>query len=260
MNLKKLIKPGFSLITFLILAGCSSVYKPSSSSSYSAMNCDESETQFHNPKNLKQEQKSSTGNPVSYEVFGEIYQPFNRLNKGYQEQGLASWYGPNFMGEKTSTGEIFNPCELTAAHRLVPIPSYFLVQNLENNKEIIVRVNDRGPFVKTDDRIIDLSYMAAKKLGFENKGTAKVKITSLSNHKHTNPISAIQAGSFDNKEPARRQKNIIENISEIQDKAVIMFRDGVYRLIIFSEKQRLDEISKILKSYKIDNFLTTIHQ
>jgi rare lipoprotein A len=260
MKAKKITQIGFGSFGFIILlflAGCSSLYKTSNQTSLLSMNCDETNVETQIPQNLK---KSSLGNPLSYEVLNQVYKPFQSLQKGYQEVGLASWYGPNFMGEKTSSGEIFDPCELTAAHRLVPIPSYFLVRNLENDREVIVKVNDRGPFVKTDERIIDLSYMAAKKLGFENKGTAQVKITSLSNHKNTNPIQAIQVGSFNHAKIAKKQKQSIEDLNKIKDDVFITFQDGIYRLIILSKNQSLNEISDILKSYKIDHFLTTIHQ
>jgi rare lipoprotein A len=93
----------------------------------------------------------------------------------YIKQGIASWYGPRFHGKKTATGEIFDMYALTAAHKTLPIPSYAEVTNLENNRKVIVRINDRGPFV--NNRLLDLSYAAAQELDIG--GTAPVEIKSI---------------------------------------------------------------------------------
>jgi len=96
----------------------------------------------------------------------------------YIKQGVASWYGPGFHGKKTATGEIFDMYAMTAAHKTLPIPSYAQVTNLENNRSIIVRINDRGPFVR--NREMDLSYGAAKNLDMEQDGTGKIEIKAIS--------------------------------------------------------------------------------
>lgn len=96
----------------------------------------------------------------------------------YIKRGLASWYGPGFHGKKTATGEIFNMYEMTAAHKTLPIPSYAEVTNLKNHKSVIVRINDRGPYV--NNRVLDLSYAAAKKIGIQSQGTGKVEIKAIS--------------------------------------------------------------------------------
>lgn len=93
----------------------------------------------------------------------------------YLKKGIASWYGPGFQGKKTANGEIFNMYEMTAAHKTLPIPSYAEITNLRNNKTVIVRINDRGPFV--GNRLLDLSYAAAKTIGI--KGTGKVEIKAI---------------------------------------------------------------------------------
>jgi rare lipoprotein A len=95
----------------------------------------------------------------------------------YLKKGIASWYGPGFHGRQTATGEIFDMYEMTAAHKTLPIPSYAQVTNLENNKTVIVRINDRGPYV--GNRLLDLSYAAAKKLGIQHEGTGKVEIKAI---------------------------------------------------------------------------------
>lgn len=111
-----------------------------------------------------------TGRP--YTINGVTYTP--RADPRYNEVGLASWYGREHQGKPTATGERFDRARITAAHKTLPLPSMVEVTNLENGRRIQVRVNDRGPFVK--GRIIDLSQAAARELGFEAKGLAKVRV------------------------------------------------------------------------------------
>lgn len=111
-----------------------------------------------------------------YVINNKRYYPIPSA-EGYRETGIASWYGPNFHGRHASSGERYNMYEMTAAHKTLPMDTMLLVTNLQNNGKIVVRVNDRGPFVR--GRIIDLSYQAAKKLGIVGDGTAKVQITAL---------------------------------------------------------------------------------
>src|SRR4029079_997396 len=100
-----------------------------------------------------------------------------KSSKNYEEKGLASWYGPQFHYKRTSSGERFNMFQMTAAHQALPLPTYFLVTNLHNGKKVVVKVNDRGPFVS--NRIIDLSYAAAKKLGMVGHGVARVQLRAI---------------------------------------------------------------------------------
>lgn len=120
--------------------------------------------------------RTMAGNRSPYTVNGRQYQVM-ASEEGFQQTGLASWYGEKFHGHLTSNGEIFDMYQLSAAHTGLPIPSYARVTNLENQRSIIVRVNDRGPF--HNDRIIDLSYAAAYKLGFSDQGTALVHVESM---------------------------------------------------------------------------------
>lgn len=115
----------------------------------------------------------TAGNKSPYTVLGKTYH-VNFNTRGFAETGYASWYGKKFHGNKTSNGEVYDMFAMTAAHKTLAIPSYVRVTNLENGRSAVVRVNDRGPF--HDGRVIDLSYAAAKKLGYHNKGTAKVHI------------------------------------------------------------------------------------
>lgn len=97
-----------------------------------------------------------------------------REDPNYQASGVASWYGADFHGRRTANGEVFDAKALTAAHPTLPLPSYAYVTNLENGKTVLVRVNDRGPYV--NDRLIDMSYAAAKHLGYTNNGRARVRV------------------------------------------------------------------------------------
>jgi rare lipoprotein A len=108
-----------------------------------------------------------------YSVLGKTYTPLTSTGK-YKEQGIASWYGKKFDGKRTASGEIYNMYGMTAAHPILPVPSYARVTNLANKKSVVVRINDRGPFLR--DRIIDLSYAAAYKLGIVNDGSAEVVV------------------------------------------------------------------------------------
>ena len=119
------------------------------------------------------EPRSRYGNPETYVVFGRTYR-VQRSARGHVERGIASWYGPGFHAERTSSGEPYDMYAMTAAHKTLPIPVYVRVTNLENGRSVVVKVNDRGPFV--GDRIIDLSYTAAHKLDMTRKGTAAVEI------------------------------------------------------------------------------------
>jgi rare lipoprotein A len=123
-------------------------------------------------------QRSSRGNPPFYEVFGKRYYVLES-SAGYRERGIASWYGRDFHGKRTSGGETYDMHDMTAAHKTLPIPTWVEVTNLENGKSVVVKVNDRGPFV--DDRIIDLSYRAAQDLDMVRNGTARVQVRALAN-------------------------------------------------------------------------------
>jgi rare lipoprotein A len=146
-----------------------------------------------------EKQKENSTGDVSAKAENESLIP--RIAR-YIKKGIASWYGPGFHGKKTATGEIFDMYEMTAAHKTLPIPSYAEVTNLKNNRTVIVRVNDRGPYV--GNRVLDLSYAAAKKLGIQGIGKVEVKaITPLQALPHIQKTAAsqnknvyFQVGSF----------------------------------------------------------------
>jgi rare lipoprotein A len=122
------------------------------------------------------EPRSLHGNPPFYDALGRRYFVLPSAD-GYDERGVASWYGPTFHGGNTSSGEPYNMYGMTAAHKTLPLPTYARVTNLANGRSVVVRINDRGPFVA--NRIIDLSYTAAAKLNMLRDGTAMVEVQAL---------------------------------------------------------------------------------
>lgn len=137
----------------------------------------------HIPEPIPREElRTIAGNKSPYTVLGRTYEVMS-VPEGYREHGVASWYGRKFHGRRTSNGEVYDMYGMTAAHKTLPIPSYVRVTNTDNRRSIIVRVNDRGPF--HGGRVIDLSYTAAKKLGFENQGTANVLVEYIDARTYT---------------------------------------------------------------------------
>lgn len=128
------------------------------------------------------------------------------IPRGNIQTGLASWYGPDFHGKKTSSQEIYNMYDLTAAHKSLPFGTYVMVTNLENGKSVQVRINDRGPFVR--GRIIDLSYAAARVLGMVGQGVIRVRIEVLNRivHSRASPRFSVQIGAFISRENAEALK------------------------------------------------------
>jgi rare lipoprotein A len=116
------------------------------------------------------------GANTPYTALGRRYVPYTSL-KPYQQRGVASWYGRKFQGKRTASGERYDMYTMTAAHTILPIPSYARVTNLANGRSVVVRINDRGPFHA--DRIIDLSYAAAYKLGYVTAGSARVEVEAI---------------------------------------------------------------------------------
>ena len=148
-----------------------------------------------------------------YEVRGKRYKVMPS-SRGYSETGIASWYGTKFHGRLTSNREIYNIYAMTAAHKSLPLPTYVKVTNIKNKKTVIVRVNDRGPFV--DDRIIDLSYAAALKLDMVKSGTVHVLVeaidddSSIATNIDIKNESYIQVGAFSERENAYDYLNILK--------------------------------------------------
>jgi rare lipoprotein A len=132
------------------------------------------------------EPRSSHGNPPFYEVNGQRYVVM-ASSDNYVERGVASWYGPDFHGHNTSTGERYDMYGMTAAHKTLPIPCYARITNLSNGRSVVVRINDRGPFV--GNRIVDLSYSAATRLDIVRTGTAFVELRTIGPGSAITPVT-----------------------------------------------------------------------
>lgn len=147
---------------------------------------------------------SKSGNPKRYTINGKTYHPL-RSSRGYHAVGYASWYGTKFDGQLTASGERYDMFKMTAANKVLPIPCYIRVTNLKNHRSIIVKVNDRGPFRR--NRIIDLSYVAALKIGMFKHGTALVSVVAIDPRKSIKKQGMknlyVQAGAFSHKQYAQ---------------------------------------------------------
>ena len=168
------------------------------------------------------------GNGPVYTVWGKSYRVMDSA-LGYTQQGTASWYGTKFHGRETSSGEVFDIYKLTAAHKHLPLPSYVRVTNLNNGKHTVVRVNDRGPF--HDDRIIDLSYAAAVKLDFHDKGTSPVRIEVLTPDQGPRAYM-VQAGAYSNLAGADRSQKALQTLTGYKGVVVKTSADDFYRVRI----------------------------
>ncbi|MGE5027201.1 MAG: septal ring lytic transglycosylase RlpA family protein [Betaproteobacteria bacterium] len=192
-----------------------------------------------------------------YTVLGQTYTPDTRL-KPYKETGVASWYGRRYHGQKTSTGEVYDMYGMTAAHPTLAIPSYARVTNLKNNKSVVVRVNDRGPF--HSDRLIDLSYTAAYKLGVLSGGSARVEVEAIDPANYSalsapakkpedsataaptasRPVATqetpsnghyVQLGAFSAQENAEQFRSRLKvDLAQLADKLQIHPVDGLFRV------------------------------
>ncbi len=138
----------------------------------------------------------SLGGNKDYQVWGKTYKVLKSA-QGFEQLGTASWYGKKFHGHLTSNGEIYDMYAMSAAHKNLPLPTYLKVTNIDNNKSVIVRVNDRGPFHQS--RIVDLSYSAAYKLDMLKTGTAQVKITAITEFNKKAPKAKTATAGNDNK-------------------------------------------------------------
>lgn len=198
-------------------------------------------------------------NSRPYKVLGKHYTPMQN-GKGYEEVGFASWYGQKFHGHLTSNGETYNMFAMSAAHKTLPLPSYVRVTNLENNKQAIVRVNDRGPF--HENRIIDLSYAAAVKLGYHSKGTAKVKLEVI----HFDEQNNVTVGngptvSYDEYlgiavEPSTQVASASPS-NNAQEEAAPEKGDGLLKDAIYIQVAAL---SNAAKAKSISNVLSALYQ
>ncbi|MBB71903.1 MAG: septal ring lytic transglycosylase RlpA family lipoprotein [Legionellales bacterium] len=192
----------------------------------------------------KLEPHSHYGNPPHYTVLGKTYHVMKSSN-GYDKRGIASWYGTKFHGHATSSGETYDMFAMTAANKTLPLPTYVQVTNLDNGKQVIVKVNDRGPF--HEDRIIDLSYAAAFKLGMLEHGTAHVEVTAIDPRLYQAPESTeaqtlaqefteqqlfLQVGVFDTQDSAEEYADEIRQLTDVPVDVAMIDANAVYRVKI----------------------------
>lgn len=222
----------------------------------------------------KHEPLSRYGNPASYVVYGKRYHTLSS-SKGYKERGLASWYGTKFQGKRTSSGEPYDLYGMTAAHKTLPLPTYVEVTNLRNDRSVIVKVNDRGPF--HDDRLIDLSYTAAVKLGITGHGTGHVEVEAIAtgtparstaaaplaapvvsapvNHQGDTDLY-LQVGAFSNRENAERLQTKIQtqDIGAVRIIESAVDNGTFYKVQVgpLSDAAELDRVARALKPLGIN--------
>lgn len=189
-----------------------------------------------------------------YTVFGKRYEPL-KTHVGFTQEGIASWYGKDFHGKKTSNGEVYDMHAMTAAHKTLPLGVFVKVRNRDTGQEAVVRVNDRGPFVK--NRIIDLSYTAAKKLSVDLKGTAPVRVEALgyraagaSGESYSAPESydsgnySVQVGSFKDQQNAKRLSEEMKKLHGYSEvKTAVVNGELFYRVQagVFTSLQAAEE-------------------
>lgn len=232
---------GRLLMLLVVLSGCAGSPAPASRETPDGPPVSVPPDLAHLPDPVpRKEPPSARGNPSHYTVRGQTYRVLESA-AGYYATGVASWYGRKFHGRTTSSGEPYDMFQLTAAHRSLPIPTYVKVTNLGNQRSTIVRVNDRGPF--HSERIIDLSYAAAVKLGFADHGTARVRVEVLEA-----PASfMLQAGAFRELAAADRLKNSLVQLTGQPAYVVRVASDALYRVRLGpvagqSEAQRLRDL------------------
>ena len=274
----------FKKIQYLILFSSIALQACSSSSRYKINN-------DHGPSNPvdvsdvkdaipKDEPRSKYGNPKNYKVLGKWYS-VRESSSGYKEKGLASWYGKKFHGHRTSSGESYDMYAMTAAHKTLPLPTYVRVTHLKNNRSVIVKVNDRGPFHA--GRIIDLSYSAAKKLGVTATGTAPVEVEAIEpeTYQPKKPYQAkfnnasafatypyksqnklfLQVGAFSSQENARKlQKRLSRMFKQQQIHSDFNTSQSIYRVRIgpIASKADVDKLSNYLNNKGIPSTKITI--
>ncbi len=231
---------------------------------------DRSKTQAATTAKTTKTPRSKLGNPSSYIVFGKRYHVLDSAD-GFVQRGIASWYGTKFHGRSTSSGEIYNMHAMTAAHKTLPIPVYVEVKNLDNGRSMVVRVNDRGPFI--DGRVIDLSYAAARKLGVDGPGTANVEIRTvgvgpsqpksvvrtipLAKEFEQNALLFIQMGSFSSHDNATKLvQNLVDANESTAQISNLQTSDGVLYRVWVGPLLDIDEANAIVRRLRGKGFQT----
>ena len=260
------IKPLVLMILLISFLGCSS--SRSNTTYRLPSHVPPSKTSSGTPNDAGGTRYAATQRP--YKVAGVKYHPIHDAS-GFVQVGKASWYGRKFHGRKTSNGETYDMYDMTAAHKTLPMNTWVSVHNLENGRKIVVRINDRGPFVA--GRIIDLSYTGAKRLGIVGPGTAKVTVTALGqavsySPKTKDPVSfkavdyykgnfTVQVGAFKIKQNAQAYR---EKLSRAYDNAHIAAArtdQGLYYRVRIGRFTKLEDAEKYSKELALRGFGTT---
>ncbi|MEN8152705.1 MAG: septal ring lytic transglycosylase RlpA family protein [Acidobacteriota bacterium] len=236
-----------------------------------SLNCSSEKIIFTEPDSDKDlVGRTSENGPVTSDV-KEYNKNKNNENDDFYQVGIASWYGDKFNGRRTSNGEIYDMYKLTAAHKKLPFNTLVEVENLNNRKKILVRINDRGPFVKK--RIIDLSYKAAIAIDMDDEGTAPVvlRIMDMKDIKGRGKILTqkrkysfrskfvLQAGAFENKNNAESLRDNI-NYNSLKIKFKITFENGFYKVLsdTISSRNETEKYKKFLENIGFDLFIKEI--
>ena len=190
-----------------------------------------------------------------YKVFGQKYIPMTKIVP-FKEKGYASWYGKKYHGNKTSTGEVYDMYAMTGAHKTLPLPSYVKVTNLKNKKWVIIRLNDRGPFLK--DRIIDLSYAAGYKLDIIEKGSELVEVELINpedfieQDKENNDDNYLQVGAFKDFINSQTLLDKINNLKIIDNyEAKVIQINNLFHVLVGPIKKD-DELKKIQENLETE--------
>lgn len=210
---------------------------------------------------------SKYGNPSSYTVRGKIYHVLKQAD-GYREKGLASWYGLKFHDKRTSSGEPYDMYAMTAAHKTLPLPTWVRVTNLDNNKSVVVKVNDRGPFHA--GRIIDLSYTAASRLGVLGRGTAPVEVVAITPERTQAPAPPqnrlfaaqfpawVQIGAFSRQDSARQLQQRMRGLAAMEGKIAPLdqLSGRIYRVWLgpVTDAGQLQQLSEKLPEWGIESY------
>lgn len=220
------------LIFLLLITGCSQ-------SRYS-MNIDSAPIKlrpYHEPQPVAvRYEPYNVANFRPYRINGQFYTPL-LTGKGHVEHGIASWYGQKFHGHSTANGEIFDMYELSAAHKTLPLPSFARITNLANQKTIIVRINDRGPFA--NDRILDLSFAAAKALDYLSTGTTPIRLEVLHVDEH-NMLTIGQTPSI----PLSEYLSPAPHKNSVNDTQATPVKNAFIQLVSLSDANKAQQICR----------------
>ncbi len=217
----------------------------------------------------RHEPRSKYGNPKSYVVFGKRYYTLPS-SQGFVQRGIASWYGKKFHGRRTSSGETYDMYAMTAAHTQLPLPTYVQVTNLKNGRQVVLRVNDRGPF--HGNRIIDLSYSAARKLDIIREGTGLVEVRALDPHNYR-ANNSLNRKDYSVKEKNTKQQETIEqqavyssedNVEDtVDDTATVSSSDPKLFIQVgaFGERKNADQLMNQLSPLNLGKvFVSSVIQ